>query len=226
SHMSELSEIDSVAGVTIYSVDGEPKSFVYKAGFAIDADGAPNAYAPNNGGTDFTANGGDDQGGDWWGGPVDAEGYPIKQKIFDPFPGYYVSATAHFNPAYSEDSPYRYIDSNSIPFIVLPGNHSNGAKLGDVALVYNEKTGDNCYAIYGDVGPSSKIGQGSVRLAQALKIDDNPKAGGTESRIVVTLVFPGSVGKWETPKRWFSHANQLTKAWGGLSRLKTLSDQL
>jgi len=109
---------------------------------------------------------------------------------------------------------------------VLPGKHNCGAKLGDVALVYNEKTGDNCYAIYGDVGPSSKIGEASMRLAQALKIDDSPKAGGTESKIVVYLVFPGSVGKWETPKKWFSHANHLTKAWGGLSRLKEIAKQL
>src|SRR5262245_40398111 len=99
--MSDLTKIDSIAGVTIYSVEGEPKAFVYKAGFMIEADGAPNCYGPNNSGIDYTANGGNDQGGDWWGGPTDMDGYPIKQKIYDPFPGYYVSGTAHIVPHYS-----------------------------------------------------------------------------------------------------------------------------
>src|ERR1700741_688513 len=103
SRMSELSEIDNVAGISIYSVHGEPPSFIFKAGLAIDADGAPNCYGPDNSGIDYTANGGDDSGdGSWWGGPVDANGLPLIQKIYDPYPGYYVSATAHINPAYAE----------------------------------------------------------------------------------------------------------------------------
>jgi Fungal chitosanase of glycosyl hydrolase group 75 len=224
--MSDLTQIDSVAGVPIYSVKGEPKSFLYKAGMAIDADGAPNCYGPNNTGIDYTANGGDDQGGDWWGGPVDSDGYPIKQKIYDPYPGFYVSGTAHTSPQYSSDSPYCYMDSGSLPFLVLPGNHANGAHLGDVGLVYNTLSGDNCYAIYGDVGPSSKIGEGSIRLASALKLKSDPKTGGTESKVILYLVFLGSVGKWLPPKNWFDVANTLTKAWGGLARLKQLATQL
>jgi hypothetical protein len=224
--VSDLSQIDSVAGVKIYSVKGEPKSFVFKSGMAIDADGAPNCYGPNNTGLDYTANGGDDQGGNWWGGPVDSKGYPIKQAIYDPYPSFYVSGTAHTNPQYSSDSPYCYLDSGSIPFFVLPGNHANGAKLGDVGLVYNSKTGDNCYAIYADVGPGSKIGEASMRLAKALTIDPDPKKGGTESKIIVYLVFPGSVGKWMPPKNWFDVANTLVMAWGGLARLKEIAKSL
>jgi Fungal chitosanase of glycosyl hydrolase group 75 len=224
--MSDLTQIDSVAGVTIYSVAGEPKSIVFKAGATICADGAANCYGPNNSGIDYTANGGDDQGGNWWGGPTGKDGKPLVQQIYDPYPKMYVCATAHFNPAYTEDSQYRYIDSASIPFLVLPGNHSNGAKLGDVALVLNTATGDNCYAIYADVGPSAKIGEISMRLATALKIDNNPKNGGTAAKRIVYLVFIGSVASWKPPKVWFDTANTLTKAWGGLSRLVTLSKQL
>src|SRR6266850_1886109 len=141
--MSDLAKIDAVGETPIYSVKGEPKSFVFKAGM------------------------------------------PVNQKIYEPAPKMYVSATALVVPAYTDDSQYRYIDSESIPFLVLPGSHSNGAKLGDVALVYNEATGDNCYAIYADVGPSSKIGEGSIRLAQALNIDPDPTNGGTKSWCVV-----------------------------------------
>jgi len=224
--IKDLTKIDSVAGVTIYSVAGEPQSFIFKAGMTIDADGAPNCYGPNNSGIDYTANGGDDSGGDWWGGPTDSNGYPIKQKIYDPYPGYYVSGTAHTNPQYDSESPYCYLDSSCIPFFVLPGQHANGARLGDVGLVYNEKTGDNCYAIYGDIGPSSKIGEGSMRLAHALKLESSPKTGGISSHTIVYLVFFGSVGKWVPPANWFDVANTLVKAWGGLARLKEIAKSL
>jgi hypothetical protein len=219
---NKLTEIDRVAGVPIYSVAGEPKSFIYKAGLMIDCDGAPNAYGPNNTGIDYTANGGNDQGGDWWGGPTDSHGKPVKQKIYEPFPGFYVSGTSLINPAYPEDSQYRYMDAGSVPFIVLPGSHQNGAKGGDVCLCYNERTGDNCYGIFADVGPSSKIGEASMRMAQALQIDDNPKTGGTESKSIVYLVFPGSVGAWKPPNVWWDVANTLVQAWGGLTRLKEI----
>jgi Fungal chitosanase of glycosyl hydrolase group 75 len=224
--MSDLTQIDSVAGVTIYSVTGEPKAIVFKAGAAINADGAANCYGPNNSGIDYTANGGDDQGGNWWGGPTGKDGKPMVQQIYDPYPEMYVCATAHFNPAYTEDSQYRYIDSASIPFLVLPGNHACGAKLGDVALVLNTATGDNCYAIYADVGPSAKIGEISMRLATALSIDNNPKKGGTAAKRVVYLVFIGSVASWKPPKVWFDTANTLTEAWGGLARLKEIAKSL
>lgn len=224
--MNDLTKIDAVGGIPIYSVKGTPVSFLFRTGFAIDADGSPNAYGPNNSGLDYTANGGNDQGGNWWGGPTGSDGRPLCQAVYDPSPGMYVSATSLGNPAYTEDSPYRYIDSESIPFFVLPGGHSEGAKLGDVGLVYNEWSGDNCYAIYGDVGPGNKIGEGSIRLAESLKINANPRTGGTSDHRIVYLVFPGSVGKWTTPKTWFGIANDLTQKWGGLDRLKTLIAQL
>lgn len=228
----KLTEIDKVGGVPIYRVDDipydeeAPKSYVFKAGFAVNADGASNCYGPSNSGIDYTANGGSDSGGEWWGGPVDDEGLPIMQKIYDPSPGMYVCGTALVVPGYSDDSQYRYIDSHSIPFFVLPGNHANGAKLGDVGLVFNYKTGDNCYAIYADVGPSAKIGEGSIRLAKALRLNADPKSGGTEQKSIVYLVFPGSVGKWMPPKDWFHLANQITNDWGGLGRLMEISDIL
>jgi Fungal chitosanase of glycosyl hydrolase group 75 len=223
--MSDLKQIDSVAGIKIYSVAGEPPSFVFKAEFTVDADGSPNCYGPGNAGLDWTDNGGT-PGGNWWGGPTDAQGYPCIQKVYDPTPGFYVSGTSLINPAFPEDSPYRYTDSESIPFFVLPGGSSNGAKLGDVGLVLNTVTGDNCYAVYADNGPTDHIGEGSIRLAEALSLDPDPKAGGADSPIIVYLVFPGSVGGWKPPSVWFDVANTLTHAWGGLSKLKQIAKDL
>ena len=227
--MSDLAEIDVVAGIPIYSVKGDPKSFLFKAGMMIDCDGSPRAYGPEDSGIDYTANGGNDEGGGsaaWWGGPVDSNGYPVKQAIYDPYPGMYVSGTALINPLYDEDSPYRYSDAESIPFIVLPGKHNNGAKLGDVCFCYNTKTEDNCYGIYADIGPSGKLGEASMRMASALKINNDPKHGGTESQVIAYLVFPGSVGKWSPPAQWFQLADKLFSQWGGFTRLKGLLDEL
>jgi hypothetical protein len=231
---NKLTEIDMVSGCSIYSVSGESidntqKSQLFKAGLMIDCDGSPRAYGPNNSGIDYTANGGNDtsgKAGAWWGGPVGKDNKPIVQKIYEPQPGLYVSGTSLINSTYPEDSQYRYVDAESIPFFVLPGTHQNGAKPGDVGLLYNTKSGDNCYGIFADVGPSSKIGEASMRMATALKINSSPKTGGTETRIIVYLVFPGSVGSWKPPNVWWDVANTLTKAWGGLDRLKEITKAL
>jgi glycosyl hydrolase group 75 (putative chitosanase) len=223
--MSDLTPIDCVNDITVYSVKGSPPAFLYLAGMMIDADGSPRCYGPNNSGIDYTANGGT-PGDDWWGGPTDSSGNPVKQKVYDPYPGMYVSGTAHFDSTYDEDSPYRYIDSERIPFIVLPGNHSCGAHLGDACLCYNTNSSDNCYGIYADVGPSSKIGEASMRMADACGISNDPKTGGTEHAVIAYLVFPGSIGKWLPPAEWFSIAESTFKQWGGLNRLEKLLDQI
>ena len=88
------------------------------------------------------------------------------------------------------------------------------------------KTGDNCYGIYADVGPSSKIGEASIRMASALKINSDPKTGGTESKIIAYLVFPGSIGKWTPPETWWAKAHELVKQWGGPSRLKEIASSI
>ena len=227
---NKLTEIDYVAGVKIWQVGGMPidaqqKSWIFKAGAMVNADGSPRCYGPDNSGIDYTANGGT-PGKNWWGGPVDSKGMPIIQKIYEPKPGMYVSGTSLINPAYPESSQYRYVNSEEIPFFVMPGTHYTGAKPGDVGLCYNTKTGDNCYAIFADVGPKDKIGEISIRMAQALNINDDPKKGGTSERIVVYLLFPGSVGGWKPPNVWWDVANTMVTAWGGLSRLKELVPSL
>lgn len=227
--MGSLTKIDELAGVKIWSTSGDPKAFIFKAGMMIDADGAPNAYGPNNSGIDWTANGGNPTSGKpaaWWGGPVDLHNKAIIQQVYDPFPGYYVSGTALANPQFPEESPYRYMDSGCIPFIVLPGDHANGAKVGDVCFCYNEETKDNCYGVFADVGPSSKIGEASMRMAQALGVHDDPKKGGSDVKIITYLVFPGSIGAWKPPHVWWDVANTLTTSWGGLSRLEGLLPSL
>jgi hypothetical protein len=61
--------------------------------------------------------------------------------------------------------------------------------MGDFATVcYNQ----NCYhAIIADSGPAKKFGEGSMRLAKALRINNSPKSGGVQGRVSY-LVYPGS----------------------------------
>jgi Fungal chitosanase of glycosyl hydrolase group 75 len=223
---NELKKIDQVADVPIYDVVGSvPSSFIYKAGLMINADGAPTAYGPaGSDPLDFLANAG--SWGNWWGIATNAKGVPYLQEDYHPAPGYYVSTTALVNPQFPETNPNRYLDSSEIPFFVLPGKHPNGASLGDVALLYNIETGDNMFCCYGDIGPADKIGEASICAARCLKINTDPKTGGTSKKIVVTLVFPKSSQGWKPPDVWFTTASKLFTAWGGITKLEALLPQL
>jgi hypothetical protein len=183
--------------------DGEPEqdipivrlpgsnAFFYEGGMTIDADGAPNAYHPDNLGLDDLANAG---APGWWEGLAkDAFGEPYIQGPDDPFPGYYVSATALADRSKAVNDPARYVDASRIPFIVLPGRMARqlDARVGDFAIVFNRRNGKISYAIFGDVGPFDRIGEGSMALAENLGIRSDARNGGARRRIVY-LVFPGS----------------------------------
>jgi hypothetical protein len=166
-------------------------AFFYEAGMTIDADGAPNAYHPDNTGLDDLANAGTP--GRWEGLAKDADGEPYIQGPGDPFPGYYVSATALADRSKPANDPARYVDASKIPFIVLPGGMARqlGARPGDFAVVFNPRNGKSSYAIFGDVGPFDRIGEGSVALAENLGIRSDARNGGARWGILY-LVFPGS----------------------------------
>jgi glycosyl hydrolase group 75 (putative chitosanase) len=74
-----------------------------------------------------------------------------------------------------DDTSFHFSDtdealpSEAVPYIVLPGatfRTNTGLAVGDVALViFKDKI---AAAICGDIGPSKKIGEGSIRLHEAL----------------------------------------------------------
>jgi glycosyl hydrolase group 75 (putative chitosanase) len=176
--------------IPIGRLPGNP-AFFYESGMTIDADGAPNAYHPDNSGLDDLANAGSP--GRWEGLAKDADGDPFIQGPNDPFPGYYVSATALSDRSKPVNDPTRYVDASRIPFVVLPGGMARqlGSRPGDFAVVFNLRNGKSSYAIFGDVGPYDRIGEGSVALAENLGIRSDARNGGTR-RGIVYLVFPGS----------------------------------
>ena len=95
----------------------------------------------------------------------------------------------------------KFVNAEEVNYIVLPGNNpqrSNrffnkmGFRLGDVAAVIHDGIVE--FAMFADVGPINKLGEGSVHLVQALGTD--PFINGMIRRgipdEVVYLVFPDS----------------------------------
>jgi Fungal chitosanase of glycosyl hydrolase group 75 len=155
-----------VGNVSVWLLQGQT-AFFYEAGMAIDADGAPNAYHPepdSNPGLDFLANAGSP--GNWFGIVTDngqRDGNPIIQGPDDPTPGFYVSLTSLQDRTKGRTDPLRYVDATQIPYMVLPPEvRSNlGTQLGDFAVVIRSKSGQLSEAIFVDVGPRGKIGEGN-----------------------------------------------------------------
>jgi hypothetical protein len=97
------------------------------------------------------------------------------------------------------------LDANAVPYFVLPKPLADqmGIRLGDVAaVIYGDKVE---FAIFGDVGPSTKLGEGSIALHRGLGheviqngkyLDESIDAG------VSTIVFPHSGnGTPQTPDK-------------------------
>ncbi len=162
----------------------------FRAKMAIDADGCPFAYHPENTGLDDLKHAG--YPGNWWGiatHDASASGNPLIQIATDPAPGYFVSTTSLVNHALPYRDPRRYADAASLPYFVLPDRFRPSIILGDIAWVYNEANRKSAFAVFADAGPD--VGEGSMFLAGLLGIDDNPRSGGVDGGVLF-FVFDGS----------------------------------
>jgi len=168
---------------------------VYEGGLAIDADGSPRAYGPNNTGLDYTANAG--HPGDWYGVVTDSKGNPVVQGSNSPHPGMYVSTTALQDHSKTVNDTSRYVDSEKVNYISVASDLIKlyGIRMGDVAAVYYRDTKTLCSAVCADVGPRGKYGEASIALAAQLGMSSNPKHGGCNDN-VVTIIFNNSHSSW------------------------------
>lgn len=212
----------------VMQLDDKPGVLYWTSGLHVDADGSPHAYHPNGSppGLDYLANAG--KPGDWWGIACNSIGLPYVQTASDPAPGFYVSTTALEDPDRRTSDPTRYVNSETIPFIVLPSKpkFSPLQQLGDVALCFHNKTGKSCAAVYADIGPQNQIGEGSMALNKALGLNPSPKIGGTDSEDIATIYWPGSKIAWPaTPEETGSLAWFLFMEWGGFATAKVALPQ-
>lgn len=119
---------------------------------------------------------------------------------------------------------FSFLISKADPFVVLPGfilrqtNHAFLPKLGDyVVVIY----GDKLYpALLGDVGPSYKIGEGSLRLATQLDPRANAYNRPASNLNVTYLVFPATADPTPGPpdlKKMRDRCETLLNEIGGTS---------
>ena len=205
----------------------------YESGLNVDADGSPFCHHPNSyRGLDDLVNAG--RPGHWWGIATDTDhidgmqgkGTPYIQSVIDPAPGYYVSTTAHVDGTKKFSDPRRYVDSETVPFIVLPGSPHLGATIGALAMVFHPATGDSSAAIFADVGPSNRIGEGSIALARNLSINHDAREGGVEWGMV-TLVFTDTHRDWPVDLDDITNTSDKNfRLWGGFNQIRAVLPEI
>jgi len=195
-------------------------AYLYQSGFAVDADGAPRAYAPPNSGLvglDSIDNAG--KPGNWWAIVANAGCNPVVQGDDDPAPGYCVSTTALVDHRFGERDPRRYVDSSTVPYASVPPDLCGvrGVRMGDVAVAIYQ--GVVAGAVVADVSPHGHYGEGSIALAAALGLPRSPRNGGC-SWGVTWLVWPGSHATPAWPRAVAdvqAQALRMFASWGGIA---------
>lgn len=180
--------------------------------FSADADGAPNAYHPDDVGHRCTDNSYKFKGLDcpgnagypkksWWSSIIlkdpanTKEGYVQKEGKYK---GYFVSQTSLKDHKKQDSDPEKYVNAVTIPYIVLPKifyKISGTGSPGDVGYAVNISNGKKSSFIIAEIGPSdSELGEISLSLAQNLGgTQPNPKTGsGLPKGDIVFVVFPKS----------------------------------
>jgi hypothetical protein len=203
----------SPGGVSIWQVKDALafSPFFFESGLSVDADGAPNAYAPAGvkGTLDWLADAGHPAKkagpstpavkADWWG--LDtvsgrSDGTPIVQSGVapqQPYAGFYISHVALVDGRYHEGDVRRNVDATQIPYIALPPRHLHGTglRIGDLALLVNGSNGRFTFAIYADTKYKPNFGEVSICAAGALGAPTSARHGSLP-RGIITLVFPRS----------------------------------
>lgn len=181
---------------------------------------------------------------------IDPQIIPFKEdgRPCDEVDGYLVSATALIKPGIDNRCDVnRYIDSQHLQAVVLPRgprpdpkkprNKSafqlRGAEIGDLAVVMSGDGTVLTFAVVGDVGPASELGEGTIALAKtllrkdALPLNYREVRGDTGQRWIpgktFTLIFPKSrdaKNPYVDQTRIDADAQKLFEAWGGVARLK------
>lgn len=106
------------------------------------------------------------------------------------------SAIAQLRDEIDTMKKFSFLIGATDPYIVLPGNfaRADAGKVGDYALViFNDKIYP---AVVGDVGPTDKTGEASLRIAKEINPAANPNNRPISDLKITYLVFPGTA---ETP---------------------------
>jgi len=215
--------VQKIGSTDIFHLKDSEGVYFFEATMQINADGAPKAYHKDLAlGLDYLANAGSK--GNWWALVTDtgtSRGKPITQETGDPAPGYYVSGTTLQDSTKEHSDQDRYVDSETIPFYVLPKQIQFPIKIGDFGYVINKNNNTSSGCIFADVGPDNALGEGSIALAKAIGIQSNPREDGSEDTFVY-IIFSNSALGWPLTADFINqHAKKLFEQWGGQDRLQT-----
>lgn len=170
-------------GAQLWRAAGGVAYFYVVDEMAVDADGAPNAYHPQNTGIDALANAGFPNGG--WRSVLVVDPEDASRPFVQPdgeFAGFFVAKTTLQDRALPETDPHRYVDSRLVPYLVFPGAfHAiiGTGTFGDVGAALNLDNDKESPLIVADAGPrNAPLREVSIRLAENLGGQNvNPRNG-------------------------------------------------
>ncbi len=109
------------------------------------------------------------------------------------------SGESHGDPYFQADTSLRFhgkaLNSDIENYIVVPPQIIHGVRgivLGCQAFVTNPITHLSVPAVVGDIGPHSKLGEGSIALAKAISVPESPISGGCPWPYIIYRIFPGT----------------------------------
>jgi hypothetical protein len=109
------------------------------------------------------------------------------------FPGGIIASTTWYRyPHKHAEDPAAYVDSATVPYIVVPPlivNKTKGIVRGCKARV--TWNGKSIECVVADQGPSKKIGELSIAAAEQLGMPSSPRDGGIETPEVLYELWPG-----------------------------------
>lgn len=176
---------------------------------AIDADGAPRAYHPDDvgrpcgrtgAGLDCPANAGY-PATDWWNTVLAPDPQDPGRAFVQPGgpgQGFFVSMTALSDTSKGARDPARYVDAATVPYLVFPRPfHAlrGTGRLGDIGIARHLGNGRQTSFVVADIGPDEPLGEASIALFAALGGENpNPRTGsGVAAGATLYLLFPSSV---------------------------------
>ena len=105
--------------------------------------------------------------------PATHKGYPCRFGQESEYSGYFISATTFKKASATRADgckPAQYLDSEKVPFLVVPTEQFGGIGLGDIAIGFLKTPAGLhiAYGIAGDTGPYDHFGEGSIAFNKAL----------------------------------------------------------
>ncbi len=196
-------------GVTVRRLN-DGRTYSYRTPhIALDADGSPRAYNPQDTGLDANANAGYPNKG--WRSVLAVDpsdpSRPYVQPT-GPHAGYFVSKTSLRSHTLPDTDVAAYVDAEAIPYVVFPGAFyaiGGTGRYGDLAMARSIATGLESAAIIADGGPTkAPLGEVSLALATAMGgHNPNPRNGaGAPKGPFEYVVFPGSASDPPWPRAW------------------------